>query len=156
MEFNFSLFYILIKICFFRYETIFSRNGFSLGYPKQDTSSVIKVHQFHFILYLQVSSFVPWIECITEHAKHAHSSRNVERKCYKTIKKPFPPMCNHTSLFKEKPDSCWNGDIFLFRNNKYIVYISRLDIFVQLIERVWAGLETFGWQTGFGSGIFLE
>ena len=36
----FFLFYILIY--FLKYETIVSRNGLSLGYSEQDTSSVIK------------------------------------------------------------------------------------------------------------------
>ena len=34
------LFYILIYIYFFKYETIVSRNGLSLGYSEQDTGSV--------------------------------------------------------------------------------------------------------------------
>ena len=34
--------YILILIYFLKYETIVSRNGLSLGYSEQDTSSVIK------------------------------------------------------------------------------------------------------------------
>ena len=37
----FSLFYILIIIYFFKYETIVSKNGLSLGYSERDTSSVI-------------------------------------------------------------------------------------------------------------------
>ena len=36
----FSLFYISILIYCFKYETIVSRNGLSLGYSEQDTSSV--------------------------------------------------------------------------------------------------------------------
>ena len=39
MGFHF-LFYILIFIYFFKYETIVSRNGLSLGYSERDTSSV--------------------------------------------------------------------------------------------------------------------
>ena len=39
MEFHF-LFYILIFIYFFKYETIVSRNGLSLGYSERDISSV--------------------------------------------------------------------------------------------------------------------
>ena len=39
MGFHF-LFYTLIFIYFFKYETIVSRNGLSLGYSEQDTSSV--------------------------------------------------------------------------------------------------------------------
>ena len=36
----FSLFYNLIFILFFKYETIVSRYGWSLGYSERDTSSV--------------------------------------------------------------------------------------------------------------------
>ena len=36
----FFLFSLLIIIYFFKYETIVSRNGLSLGYSEQDTSSV--------------------------------------------------------------------------------------------------------------------
>ena len=36
----FFLFYVLIFICFFNYETVVSRNGLSLGYSEGDTISV--------------------------------------------------------------------------------------------------------------------
>ena len=44
----FFLFYILISIYSFKYETIVSRNGMSLGYSERDTSSVIlfSIHQY--------------------------------------------------------------------------------------------------------------
>ena len=46
----FFLFSLLILICFFKYETIVSTNGLSLGYSERDTSSVM-----HLIILLLLS-----------------------------------------------------------------------------------------------------
>ena len=42
-----GIFYILILINFFKYETIVSRNGLSLGYSEKDTISVTSLSVWH-------------------------------------------------------------------------------------------------------------
>ena len=53
-DFFFLYYYILIFIYFFKYENIVSRNGLSLGYSEQDTSSVLSFLIVHLLIILYV------------------------------------------------------------------------------------------------------
>ena len=60
-----------------------------------------------YIPFFQVSSFAKWIKCTKQNADKNISYKSVERNCDEgEIKNPFPPKCDHTELFFDKPEGC--------------------------------------------------
>jgi len=49
--------------------------------------------------WMRVASFADWIECYVKKALTSNiSHRNVERKCFRKSKRPFPKKCEHADL----------------------------------------------------------